>query len=70
MPPHPVPVAFTVKENPPTIVQVQAADGRKYELVMRIAVHAMFELQQPNPGAPGAPLLNFQASIVTSTRPI
>jgi hypothetical protein len=64
----PIPIPFSVQANPPTVVHVQAADGRRYELTMRIAVHALFDLLQPNPTVPGAPLLNFQASIVTSTR--
>lgn len=68
---QPVPfsvVPFTVTENPPTVVRVLLADGRTFELTMRLAIHSLVQIHQPNPVIPENPVLNFQASVVTSMR--
>jgi hypothetical protein len=70
---QPVPVVavpFTVTANEPTVVQVRSSNGKLFELTLRLAIHSMFELQQPNPINPGQPLLNFQASVITSSKEI
>lgn len=63
----PQPVPFSVKSNPPTVVEIKAANGKSYKLTLRLAIHGITDLQQLNPSNPNVPLLNFQISVITST---
>ena len=63
-----VPVPYKVVQAPPTVLEVQAADGKTYLLELRLAVSGVQDLQTVNIAFPGMPLLSFQANLLTTTR--
>jgi uncharacterized protein (DUF433 family) len=42
------PVAFTVEQNPTTVVLVTGSDGRRYELKLALVIQAILETGQTN----------------------
>jgi len=60
------PVAFTVEQNPTTVVVVTGSDGRRYELRLALVIQAIFETGQTNP-LDQTPILQIASQIVTQT---
>ena len=60
-------VPFTVKSNPPTIVEVTALDGKRYAIELRLSLAEVADLGKPEP--PQAVALEFKALIMTSIQP-
>jgi len=68
--PEPTRLPFTVRQNEPTILEVKTGDGAKYEVTIRVAIFSVTDVHQPMPTDPTLPTLEFQASLVTSTKRI
>ena len=66
----PVQVPFTVKENPSTLLEITAADGKRWTMRIQIAVLSVVDNQQPNPNVPGHPTLAVSAALVATTEPV
>lgn len=60
------PVPFTVTAAGPTVVQVVAADGRRFQVTLNLAILQIFDAEMPNPHMPGLPVFNFQGTVITT----
>jgi len=65
MPAAPVPVTFSVRQSPSTVLEVQGPDGRKYELKMAILVSGVVDQGTVNP-IDGMPIFGVAAQVVTA----
>lgn len=79
LPTVPKTVAFTMKDNPATVVELTTLDGKHYLLEMRVALAQIWEPDGLEllalPAAPtGSPTpqraFGFQATIVTSIKAV
>lgn len=61
-------VPFTIRPYEPMIVEVTGADGKKYEVSVRLAIYEAVDLGQPDPSDPSLPTFNFRAQFVTDTK--